>query len=174
MLSWWSAPRIVPIPTVCAKSAPKPALRVISSPTAASSRRNGSRTPGLSASLPALLRPKFWSTTLSRRSGASGRCRYRCFPDGKRTSSSDCRQSLQRADPTKKKVCNGNTLLQGTAHRRLYDQAETAWPQALPACSDAGTVVPLQSGLRWLRQDRLSRRDPQPPYECAGVLGRGR
>ena len=34
--------------------------------------------------------------------------------------------------------------------------------QALSAGADAGAAVPLQPGLRRLRQDRLSRRDPQP------------
>src|SRR5581483_12028291 len=102
MSFWWWAPPIVPTRTVSAKSAPKPGSRVISSQTAANSTPNGSRTPGLSASPPVLLRPKFWSMTSSRRSGASDRYRYRCFPDGKRTSSSGYRRSLQRADPTKK------------------------------------------------------------------------
>ena len=37
-----------------------------------------------------------------------------------------------------------------------------ARPQALSARADAGAAVPLQSRLRRLRQDRLSRRDPEP------------
>ena len=46
--------------------------------------------------------------------------------------------------------------------------------QTLSAGADAGAVVPLQPRLRRLRQDRLSRRDPQPPHVGAGMLGRGR
>ena len=47
-------------------------------------------------------------------------------------------------------------------------------PQALPAGADAGAAVPLQPRLRRLRQDRLSRRDPQPAPVGRGVPGGGR
>ncbi len=59
-------------------------------------------------------------------------------------------------------------------HRRLSAQAEAAGQQALSAGADAGAVVPLQSRLRRLRQDRLSGRDPQPPPVGAGMPRRGR
>ena len=41
-------------------------------------------------------------------------------------------------------------------------EAASAGAQALPAGADAGAAVPLQPGLRRLRQDRLSGRDPEP------------
>src|SRR5439155_4853214 len=71
---------------------------------------------------------------------------------------------------SRKKTCNGNTVLQGTAHRRVSDQAENAGPKALSAGADARAAVSLQSRMRRLRQDRLSRRDPQSPHVGAGML----
>ena len=59
--------------------------------------------------------------------------------------------------------------------RRLRARPASARPQALSARADARAVVPLQSRLRRLRQDRLSRRDPQSaPISVADCLARGR
>ena len=46
--------------------------------------------------------------------------------------------------------------------------------QALSAGADAGAAVPLQPGLRRLRQDRLPGRDPQPAPVGRGLPGGGR
>ena len=46
--------------------------------------------------------------------------------------------------------------------RRLHREAAARGREALSAGADAGAAVPLQSGLRRLRQDRLSGRDPEP------------
>src|SRR5439155_23564988 len=95
---------------------------------------------------------------------------------GKKTSNSAFQLNWLRADPhdPERKTCNGNTLLQGTAYRRLSDQAEAAGPKTLSAGADAGAAVSLQPRLCRLRQDRLSRRDPQSPHVGAGMLGRRR
>ena len=107
-----------------------------------------------------------------------GPVKVRCCRAARKTSNSGFRPNWLRADPpeflAQKETCNGYPLLQGNAYRRLFAQAETAWPQALSARADAGAAVPLQPRLRRLRQDRLSGCDPQPPHDRPGVLGRGR
>src|SRR5688572_26263877 len=72
------------------------------------------------------------------------------------------------AEAFNRKSQYASAVLQGNAHRRLYPQAEAAGTQTLPARADARAAVSLQSRLRRLRQDRLSRSDPQP-----SSLGRG-
>ena len=57
---------------------------------------------------------------------------------------------------------NGRAVEPGAAGRRLCREAAPAGAEALPAGADAGAAVPLQPGLRRLRQDRLSGRDPEP------------
>ena len=58
--------------------------------------------------------------------------------------------------------------------RRLYPEAASGRAEALSAGADAGAAVPLQPGLRRLRQDRLSRRDPEQAPVGRGMPGRGR
>ena len=53
-------------------------------------------------------------------------------------------------------------------------QQRLTGPQTLSAGADAGAAVPLQSRLLRLRQDRLSRRDPQQAPVGAGMPRRGR
>ncbi len=53
-------------------------------------------------------------------------------------------------------------------------QAAPHGPQALPAGADAGAAVPLQPGLRRLRQDRLPGGNPEPAPQRRRVPGGGR
>ncbi len=84
------------------------------------------------------------------------------------------RQRPVRGVQHRKTEQNGNSVSQGNAHRRLHPQAEAHGAQALSAGADAGAAVPLQSRLRRLRQDRLSRRDPEPAPVGQGMPRRRR
>src|SRR6202158_3776164 len=70
-----------------------------------------------------------------------------------------------------KETGTGNAFLKENPYRQLSAQAEDAGPKALSAGADARAAVSLQPRLRRLRQDRLSRRDPQSPPVGGGMLG---
>src|SRR5581483_2539136 len=109
--------------------------------------------------------------------GALDRSRSRCFQAVKKISNFGFRPNWLRADNSLfgfRKTSNGNTVLQGNSHRWLSDEAEADGPETVPARADAGAAVSLQPCLRRLRQDRLSRCDPQSPDDPAGMLGCGR
>ena len=86
-----------------------------------------------------------------------------------RISSSACRPSSRTAGRAQdrrvvsadKGAASGNPSASGGADRHLPGSPASQRPQALSAGADARAVVPLQPGLRRLRQDRLSRRDPR-------------
>ena len=74
-----------------------------------------------------------------------------------------------------KEYVMGLPLRQAAKIGAYVDEAASVRRQALSAGADAGAAVPLQSGLRRLRQDRLSRRDPEPaPVAIDAVHGRDR
>ena len=58
--------------------------------------------------------------------------------------------------------------------RRLRPQAEAPRARQVSPGADARAAVPLQSGVRRLRQDRLPDADPESTPERPGVPGRGR
>ena len=74
----------------------------------------------------------------------------------RRTARRSCRQPAQRS------VIVGIPLLQAARIGAYVLRQHLVGPQALSAGADAGAAVPLQPGLRRLRQDRLSGRDPEP------------
>ena len=78
------------------------------------------------------------------------------------------------AETHKRNRTHGRAVEPGAACRRLCREAASARPQALSAGADAGAAVPLQPGLRRLRQDRLSGRDPEPAPVGRRVHGGGR
>src|SRR6266496_334550 len=71
--------------------------------------------------------------------------------------------------PTKSGGYFGHPSPSEDQSRQLSNPPEFVGAEALPAGADARAAVPLQSGLRRLRQDRLPRRDPEPAH-----FGRGR
>ena len=60
------------------------------------------------------------------------------------------------------------------SHRALHPRAEAQGQQALSARADARAVVPVQSGVLGLRQDRLPRRDPAQAHVRRGRAARRR
>ena len=97
-----------------------------------------------------------------------------------RTSASACRRDLAdaRAEPRSSTV-DGGYLVAIPLHQAMRVGAyvvgqHLARRQALSAGADARAAVPLQSRLRRLRQDRLSRRDPQPAPLGRRMPGGGR
>ena len=81
-----------------------------------------------------------------------------------KTSSSACPPNCERrprARPSRRQPHKGAAswafLSSGRADRHLYGAPAPQRPQALSAGADARAAVPLQPGLRRLRQDRLSR-----------------
>src|SRR3954467_7181985 len=58
--------------------------------------------------------------------------------------------------------------------RRLYPETASGGAEALPTGADARALVPLQPGLRRLRQDRLPRPHPEQAPLGRGMPGRGR
>src|SRR5262249_44969397 len=88
----------VPIPIGCAKSARRPAFRAISSPTAASWRRSGSRTRKRSGSPPALPRPRCWSKTSSTRCEGLARSKSRLSQAARSILSSGSPVNWRRAE----------------------------------------------------------------------------
>src|SRR5258708_15487540 len=59
--------------------------------------------------------------------------------------------------------------------RNIRPQAKAEGAEALPVRADAGAAIPLQSGVRWVRQNSISRTHFENGIEPGGVLqGRGR
>jgi 4-hydroxy-3-methylbut-2-enyl diphosphate reductase len=75
----------------------------------------------------------------------------------------------RRAMLVKEVEASGNTSQASRSDRQLHRPAASFGAKALSARAHAGAAVPLQSCLRRLRQDRLSRRDSEQAH-----LGRGR
>ena len=69
---------------------------------------------------------------------------------------------------------HGNTPTPTNQRRRLRHEAAPHGQDALSARPDAGTLVPLQSRLCRLRQDRLSQRHPEQASERPRMPGCGR
>src|SRR6266567_434233 len=59
--------------------------------------------------------------------------------------------------------------------RNVRPEAKAAGAKALSVCADAGAAVPLQFGLRWVRQNPISRAHLENGLDPGGMLqGRGR
>ena len=107
------------------------------------------------------------------RTGAA--CDRGAGPDRRRGSGTDGRQEGTYRVPPSGRVeglNHGFAAAPGRQDRRLCDQ-EAPLRRQISAGADAGAAVPLQPGLRRLRQDRLSRRDPEPaPVVCSNAWTR--
>src|SRR5215470_13478345 len=53
---------------------------------------------------------------------------------------------------------------------KLRPEAEDVWTPALSPCPHAGTAVPLQPGMRRLRQDPVSRAHPEKTAHAGRML----
>jgi hypothetical protein len=51
---------------------------------------------------------------------------------------------------------DGSASLASLDRRKLRFEAEAHGSEEVSACADAGAIVPLQPGLRWLRKDPVS------------------
>ena len=69
-------------------------------------------------------------------------------------------RGLNRRQGFSRGSAHGHTSSAGRERRRLCGAPAPRRPQALPAGPDAGAAVPVQPGLRGMRQDRLSGPDP--------------
>src|SRR5258708_34238596 len=72
------------------------------------------------------------------------------------------RVRILKAGSSDRSVSHEHSAASGGPGRQLCGQAASQAPPPLSAGAYAGAAVPLQPGLRRLRQDRLSRSDPEP------------
>src|SRR5580658_4824350 len=68
---------------------------------------------------------------------------------------------------------NAGTYFTDVDGRDVRPQAENCGAQTLPVCADARAAIPLQSGVRRLRKDSISRAYPEEGVEPGRVLQGG-